>query len=276
MDSTAHDQVGFAEVFALGFPLVLPALLHGESAEHDCFRATHAGRAHGVLIAVLDGSIEHAGDHADTAVLDLGGLGVFFVVDEVLGERLCHEFLGLGFLQHTNSVPQLVFLILPRCSTRDQGFFLELLRTMYVVTKLAKLLQATQSATTLTHSNARSAAPPLQMPVIPRTFHSYSLQHGVSVQTQIVLDHPVSNLLGHLLLRHLVLGQILSSIAGAVNGAGELILAWGFEGEMFESFNGGGTFVFAAGVVAEIRVVLDGCEMDHIGGVIGLIWVELV
>ena len=42
--------------------------------------------------------VEHPRNHRNTAVLDLGGLGVLFVIDEVLGECLSHELLHFIFL----------------------------------------------------------------------------------------------------------------------------------------------------------------------------------
>jgi len=42
--------------------------------------------------------MEEITDHVDTAVLNIGGLRVLLVIDEVLGEGLRHEFFGLIFL----------------------------------------------------------------------------------------------------------------------------------------------------------------------------------
>lgn len=43
--------------------------------------------------------MEQVGNHVDAAVLDVCGLGVFFVVDEVLAEAVGHELLGFVFLE---------------------------------------------------------------------------------------------------------------------------------------------------------------------------------
>ncbi len=50
---------------------------------------------HDLGILVVQGGVEEAGDHRDTAVLDVGADRVLFVVDEVLGEGVDHELLGL-------------------------------------------------------------------------------------------------------------------------------------------------------------------------------------
>jgi len=74
--------------------LLLPSLLHGQCSEHDCLRASHAAGSDGRAI-VSGGRIEESTDHVDTTVLDFGGLGILFVVDEILGEGLGHELLSL-------------------------------------------------------------------------------------------------------------------------------------------------------------------------------------
>lgn len=53
------------------------------------------------------------------------------------------------------------------------------------------------------------------------------LEHGISIQTQIILDHSIGYLLWHLFLRHLVLWQILSSESRAVHGGGEGVVRTG-------------------------------------------------
>ena len=42
--------------------------------------------------------MEEIADHVDTSVLDVGGLRILLVIDEVLGERLRHELFGFIFL----------------------------------------------------------------------------------------------------------------------------------------------------------------------------------
>ena len=99
LDSRVHDDVRLREVLALRLTLVLPALLHGERAEHDGLGGANAGGAHGVVVVRVSGDVEHASNHVDAAVLDVGGDGVFLVVDEVLGEGFGHELFGLSFLE---------------------------------------------------------------------------------------------------------------------------------------------------------------------------------
>jgi hypothetical protein len=50
------------------------------------------------------------------------------------------------------------------------------------------------------------------------------LEHWIAVEGQIILDHAVGNLLWHLGLGHLMLWQILSCEAGAVDGGGEGVI----------------------------------------------------
>ena len=45
-----------------------------------------------LLVGVVGGDVEEAGNHVDAAVLDVGGLGVFFVVDEVLAKASTISF----------------------------------------------------------------------------------------------------------------------------------------------------------------------------------------
>lgn len=53
-----------------------------------------------MIILVVRRGVEQSGDHVDTAVLDLCGLRVLLIVDEVLAERLAHELLDLLFLHN--------------------------------------------------------------------------------------------------------------------------------------------------------------------------------
>ena len=43
-------------------------------------------------------AVEETGNHGDAAVLDVGGLRVFLVVDKILREGICHEL--LNFILH--------------------------------------------------------------------------------------------------------------------------------------------------------------------------------
>jgi len=47
--------------------------------------------------------IEQASNHADTAVLDISRLGIFFIVNEVLREGLSHELFGFVFLSDNSA-----------------------------------------------------------------------------------------------------------------------------------------------------------------------------
>jgi hypothetical protein len=85
LNRAVHDHIGLVVRLALGLALVLPEFLLRENAEHDGFAGANGGRANGVVV-VAGGRVEEAGDHGDAAVLDVGRHGVFFVVDEVLGE----------------------------------------------------------------------------------------------------------------------------------------------------------------------------------------------
>ncbi len=99
LDRGRHDDVGAVARLALGDAPVLPPLLHGEHGQHDGLGAADAGgadRPDG--FARLDGRVEEAADHGHAPVLDIGGLGVFLVVDEVFGEGLDHELFGFFFL----------------------------------------------------------------------------------------------------------------------------------------------------------------------------------
>lgn len=94
LDGGGHDNVGFQGALALGDAAVLPFPLHGQDGEHDGFRGADGGGADGSTW----GSVEEVADHVDAAVLDVGGLRVLFIIDEVLGEGLGHELLSLIFL----------------------------------------------------------------------------------------------------------------------------------------------------------------------------------
>jgi hypothetical protein len=91
------------------------------------------------------------------------------------------------------------------------------------------------------------------------------LEHGVAVERQIVLDHAVRNLPGHLALGHLMLWQILSSEAGAVDGGGEgVTVGAGAHVELLHAldkglidlmvFGDGGKVNHGCGVVRDLRV----------------------
>ena len=94
-----HDNVGPISRQPSLNPLILPPLPHGQHSQKYRLRRPHARRPDGASAAVLRlGGVEEAADHGDAAVLDVGALGVLFVVDEVLGKGLSHELLCLLFL----------------------------------------------------------------------------------------------------------------------------------------------------------------------------------
>jgi hypothetical protein len=71
-------------------------------------------------------SIEQAGDHANTTILNFCGLGILFIIDEVFGEGFDHQFLRFFFLSEKVNRVASAGMTSP---------------TMYVVTKLARLLR---------------------------------------------------------------------------------------------------------------------------------------
>ena len=120
----------------------------------------------------------------------------------------------------------------------QKSSLLPLKRTMYVVTNDAKL-----ENTVSLRAGGRERL--------------FSLEHRVTIQAQLVLDHSVCNLLGHLFLWHLVGGQILGSEAGAVDRGGELILSGRIEVESFEDVIG-----------IDLAVVANAGKVDHDCGVV--------
>jgi hypothetical protein len=99
LDGTVHHKVGTRPILALGLALFLPSLLHGKGCQHDGLRGANGGRAHCMVSVFVGWDIEQPRDHVDAAILDFGGLWVFFVVDKVLAEGLGHELFGLIFLR---------------------------------------------------------------------------------------------------------------------------------------------------------------------------------
>lgn len=77
------------------------------------------------------------------------------------------------------------------------------------------------------------------------------------------LDHPIGNLLGHLELGHLDLWQVTGGIAGAVDGGGEGLIGV-LELDALEALSRGGHLLVGG----------DGDEMDHVGSVCALGWIE--
>jgi hypothetical protein len=96
LDSRVHDYVGTRVVLALCLALVGPGPLHSECCEHDGLGRADGRCAHGVGVVVVGGNVEEAGNHVDTAVLDVGRDGVLFVVDKVLCKSVNHDLLCFG------------------------------------------------------------------------------------------------------------------------------------------------------------------------------------
>lgn len=117
---------------------------------------------------------------------------------------------------------------------------------MNVVTKLARLL------TTLSVGS-------------PAYGIVYSLQHGVAVETELILDHAIRNFLGHFSLWHFERRKVLGGKARAVNGGGELILSRRFEGDVLEAGHNGRTA--PRGILTLVGIFLDTGEMHLVGGV---------
>ena len=89
------------------------------------------------------------------------------------------------------------------------------------------------------------------------------LEHWVAVERQIVLDHAVSNLLGHLALGHLMLRQILGCEAGAIDGSGEGVIGGaGAQVELVQTLDQG---------LVDLVVFGNGGEMNHGCGVVRVV-----
>lgn len=97
LDCGGHDDVRVLGRLSGGLAGLLPALLHGKNREHDGLGGTDGRGTNGVFI-LGSGCVEETGNHGDASVLDISALGVFFVIDEVLGESLGHEGLSLLLL----------------------------------------------------------------------------------------------------------------------------------------------------------------------------------
>ena len=86
------------------------------------------------------------------------------------------------------------------------------------------------------------------------------LQHWITIQAQIILNHAVSNFLGHLILRHLVLGEILGGESTAIDGGGE-----GISQSAVVDFQ----LLHALDErLVDLMILLDGVEVNHFGGVV--------
>jgi hypothetical protein len=97
-------------------------------------------------------------------------------------------------------------------------------------------------------------------------FSHYLLEHWISVKGQIILNHSIGDLLGHLVFRHFVLWQILSCEFGAVDTGGEEVgvIASG-HGDLLHAFDERSV---------DLIVVRDGGKMDHFCGVVGCLLVK--
>jgi hypothetical protein len=140
---------------------------------------------------------------------------------------------------------------------------------MYVVTKLAKLsCISSQQVSYLSFPSPSVSlhqhfSPPLhstpktrQLPPPPTTSLEVNLlQHRIPIQTQIILNHAIRNLLRHLALGHLMLRQIFSRKPASIDSAGELVFTRWIKADFLEPFDCGGAVVAAAGEFADVMVV---------------------
>jgi hypothetical protein len=86
------------------------------------------------------------------------------------------------------------------------------------------------------------------------------LEHWVAVEGQIILDHAVGDLLGHLALGHFMLWQIFSGEAGAVDGGGEGVIdAAAAQVDLLHAVDEG---------LVDLMVFGDGGEVNHDCGVV--------
>lgn len=84
------------------------------------------------------------------------------------------------------------------------------------------------------------------------------VEHGVAVEAELVLDHAIGDLPGHLALGHLMARQILGGKLGAIDAGGEAVLVVGeLQRNLLDSLGQ---------LVVDIAVLVDGGEMDHFGG----------
>ncbi len=86
------------------------------------------------------------------------------------------------------------------------------------------------------------------------------LEHWVTIEGQIILDHAVGDLPGHLALGHFMLWQILGGEAGAVDGGREGVTnIAGAQVELRHAVDEG---------LVDLIVLGDGGEVDHDCGVV--------
>ena len=82
-----------------------------------------------------------------------------------------------------------------------------------------------------------------------------SLEHGIPVETQLILDHAVSDFLGHLALGHFIAGEVGGGMFGAIDAGGEAVFVIGeLQMHLFDGFDEG---------VVDLIVVGDGGEVNH-------------
>ncbi len=87
----AEDEVRLVGRLARRLAALAPLPLQRQGPEHDRLRGALGAGAGG-----LAGGVEEVGEHADAALLDLGGLRVLGVVDEVAVQVLGDDLLRLG------------------------------------------------------------------------------------------------------------------------------------------------------------------------------------
>lgn len=71
--TTAYDDVRVLGGEASGLSFVLPALLHGQDAQHDGLGAADTGGSYGArVVTLVGGRVEQTTNHGNTTVLNVG------------------------------------------------------------------------------------------------------------------------------------------------------------------------------------------------------------
>jgi len=240
-----HDDVGPAVVFTLGLALVLPALLHGQRAEHDGFGGADGRGTHGVGVLVVGGDVEEARDHGHAAVLDVGRDGVLLVVDEVLGERVDHQFLRL--LLHVGG------------DERSQAV------ARGSVDCPAVCVYSPTSAGFGKVTHLRVGVPSRVRSSLKRWSALAIAPSGQDTRGwDNALDHTVGNLLGHHVVGHDVFGQVGGGKARAIHAGRDLVLFWGsIQVEVADAWHE---------LLLDRLVGRHDAQVNHVGGVGGCRW----
>jgi len=98
LDSRAHDDIWLVPWLLGSLASILPALLHREDSQHNSLRGSDGGCSNRSGTLVVNRGVEESANHGHASILDVSGLRVFFVVDEVLGEGFGHQGFDFFFL----------------------------------------------------------------------------------------------------------------------------------------------------------------------------------